>query len=222
MPRGEPFSSAVEKQAGPAQPATALHHLDPAAGRPRASSAWAPPAPCASRRSSMKASISAARRSASSPICAPTACSFRNEAIAASRELIGSSYGTDYLPGSAAHLQEHGQERPGGARGDPPDRPAPPAAGGGRAALDARRAAALRADLEAHRRQPDGKRRARPGRGRYRGADGNAVLRAPPARSSMFDGFLASIRRSDDDPSTKTQPTSAELPPPEGRRSDLR
>ena len=45
----------------------------PCSRKPRASSASAPAAPCASPSGSTRASISAARRSASSPICAPTA-----------------------------------------------------------------------------------------------------------------------------------------------------
>ena len=45
----------------------------PCSRRPRASSASRRPAPCRSPSASMRASISAARRSASSPICAPTA-----------------------------------------------------------------------------------------------------------------------------------------------------
>ena len=62
------------RDAGPAQPAAALHHLDPAAGslaqtglRRHQTHAHRPAA-------SMRASTSAAKRSASSPICEPTAC----------------------------------------------------------------------------------------------------------------------------------------------------
>jgi hypothetical protein len=60
-------------------------------------------------------------------------------------------------PRRAARLPQQGEERAGGARGDPPRRrphPHPP----GRPASCARRVRALRADLEAHRRLADGRR----------------------------------------------------------------
>ena len=57
----------------------------PCSRKPRASWASPPSAPCRSRSSSMKASISAAKRSASSPICVPTACTMAGEAIAEAR-----------------------------------------------------------------------------------------------------------------------------------------
>ena len=44
------------------------------------------------------------------------------EAIAAARSLIGSDYGSRYVPPSAAPVPDQGQERAGGARGDPADR----------------------------------------------------------------------------------------------------
>ena len=63
----------------------------------------------------------------------------------------------------AAAVQPQGEERPGGARGDPPGgRPLPDARRGAARALG-RRAPPLRADLEAHARLADG-RRARPDR----------------------------------------------------------
>ena len=55
------------------------------------------------------------------------------EAIGQTRRLIETKYGPSYLPAGAARLHLQGQERPGGARGDPPDRPVPRAAGRGRA-----------------------------------------------------------------------------------------
>src|SRR5260370_563203 len=48
----------------------------PCSRNARASSGWGPPPPCESPRSSTRASISAARPLASSPICGPTACSW--------------------------------------------------------------------------------------------------------------------------------------------------
>ena len=44
-------------------------------------------------------------------------------AIEAARELVASQYGTEYLPDSRRELPDQGQERPGGARSDPPGRP---------------------------------------------------------------------------------------------------
>ena len=66
-------------------------------------------------------------------------------------------------------VQGQGQERPGGARGDPAHRRAPQARRGG-ALSGARPGAALRADLEARRGEPDGLRRAGADHGRDRGA----------------------------------------------------
>ena len=79
-------------------------------------------------------------------------------------------------PRRAADLPVEGQERPGGARGDPPGRRDVPHPGADRP--DRRRVPALRADLDAHRRLADeGRRRA----GRSR--SGSAAPR-PPARTS--------------------------------------
>ncbi len=47
------------------------------------------------------------------------------EALDEAREVIAGRYGADYVPESAAHLQDQGQERPGGARGDPAHQPGP-------------------------------------------------------------------------------------------------
>ena len=54
----------------------------------------------------MKASTSAARPSASSPICVPTACRLPPEAIAAARSVIGEDYGARYVPARAAPLSK--------------------------------------------------------------------------------------------------------------------
>ena len=49
------------------------------------------------------------------------------EAITATRRVIGADYGKRYLPGVAAPLPDQGEERAGSARGDPPDRSRPAA-----------------------------------------------------------------------------------------------
>ena len=43
-------------------------------------------------------------------------------ALSAARGQARDLYGAEYVPGLAAALREEGQERPGGARGDPPRR----------------------------------------------------------------------------------------------------
>ena len=104
------------------------------------------------------------------------------EAIGQTRRLIETKYGQSYLPEKPRVYTLQGQERPGGARGDPPDRPVPHAAGRRRLSGQGP-ARPLRADLEAHRRQPDGKRRARPGRRSTSPAPTRPCSCAPPARS---------------------------------------
>ena len=70
--------------------------------------------------------------------------------------------------GRAAQIHRQGQERPGGPRGDPPDRhDAPPARRG--APSRARTGQALRTDLDAHHRLPDGERRTRTHHRRHSG-----------------------------------------------------
>ena len=68
---------------------------------------------------------------------------------------------------AAAPVHDQGEERAGGARGDPPDRARAPAEAGG-ARARSRDAEALRAHLDAHRREPDGIGRPRAHRGRHR------------------------------------------------------
>ena len=84
-------------------------------------------------------------------------------AITAARSQAQTLYGADYVPGQAARLHKQGQERPGGARGDPPGRGPVPHAGRDRPVR--RPVPAVRADLEAHRRLPDEGRHRRVGLG---------------------------------------------------------
>ena len=71
------------------------------------------------------------------------------EALAACRSQIAKVYGDRYLPEKPRVLPHQDQERPGGARGDPADRPRAHAPGG-RALSRRRSASPVRADLEAH------------------------------------------------------------------------
>ncbi len=75
-------------QARQAPPAAALHHLDPSAGGLAQARHGAGPAPCGSPSAFTRASTSAARRSASSPTCGPTASTWRRRR---SRTPAGSS-----------------------------------------------------------------------------------------------------------------------------------
>ena len=86
---------------------------------------------------------------------------------------------------AAAPLHGEGEERAGGARGDPPDRDVAPAQAGGARARSGD-AEALRADLDAHGREPDGIRRPRAHGGRHPSPMRRAASStcAPTARSS--------------------------------------
>ena len=104
-------------------------------------------------------------------------------AVQGARRVIGREYGDAYVPGRTAQIRHQGEECPGGPRGGPPHRSRAPAGAG--CALSRQRAgAALRADLEAHHRQPDGICRAGTHHGRYRrqGWPTRARSAAPPAR----------------------------------------
>ncbi len=73
--------------------------------KPAASSALRRRIPCGSRSGSMKASISAARPPASSPICEPTACRSTASAITQARKVIGEDYGNAYVPDAPRQYQ---------------------------------------------------------------------------------------------------------------------
>ncbi len=134
---------------------------------PRASSASPPSRRCRSRSASTKASTSAARRSASSPTCEPTASRSCPKRCREIRDVISASYGAP-VHALRPRVQDQGQERAGSPRGDPPDRSTPHPRQ--RAPQSRPRPGPpLRADLEAHRRQPDGIRRARADHRRHRG-----------------------------------------------------
>jgi DNA topoisomerase IA len=77
------------------------------------------------------------------------------EAIADARRVIGREFGDDYVPNAPRKILGQGQERAGSARGRAPDRHEP-VAQAGRPLPRTRTGPALRADLDAHDRQPDG------------------------------------------------------------------
>ena len=76
------------------------------------------------------------------------------EAVMAARDAIRARYGAPYVPSQPADVQEQGQERPGSPRVHPADRHGPGA--GPARPPRARPAQALRPDLEAGAREPDG------------------------------------------------------------------
>ena len=147
--------------------------------RRAASSASRRRTPCASRSGSTKASTSAARRSASSPICVPTASTWRQEAIAAMRSAIAQQLRQAIRAGRAARLPDQAEERAGSARSGAPDRrDAPPARR--RQVPRCRSGQALRTDLAARDGEPDGIGRARAHHRRHRRQGRRAQAR--PAR----------------------------------------
>ena len=98
------------------------------------------------------------------------------EAIAAIRDHVAASYGGNYLPPAPREYQSQDQERPGGARGDPPDRRR--AHAGQRRALPVERSApALRTDLEARGGVADAVGRTRPGQRRRDRRQGHHAAR---------------------------------------------
>ena len=169
-------SRSVEREAVHAPARGAVHDLDAAAG-------GEPQAPLlrAARRC---ASPSGCTRTATSPTCAPTRRRCRSRRSRRRATQARELYGADDVPGAAAPLRPQGEERAGGARGDPPGRrPLPHARRGARRAR-ARRVRALRADLEAHGRVADGGRARRDGLGaasRRPRPTGATPSSAPPA-----------------------------------------
>ena len=155
----------------------------PCSRRRAASSASRRRTPCGSRSGSTKASRSAARPSASSPICEPTASTSRPRRSPRPAASSRRDYGKQLRAVLAAPVRLEVEERAGGARGDPPDRPRPAAQGRPEDARS-RPGPALRADLDAHHRQPDGIRRARAHHGRHhrQGRRAAPSTCAPPAR----------------------------------------
>ena len=89
--------------------------------------------------------------------------SLSETAIAAARQQARDLYGPGVRAGLPTQLRQEGEERAGGARGDPPVRRHVQDARRAGPRGQRRRAAALRADLAAHRRLADGRRQGRHG-----------------------------------------------------------
>ena len=138
-------------------------------------------------------------RTATSPTCAPTRDAVRRRRSTPPARRPAELYGAGVRARRAARLREQGQERPGGARGDPPRRRLVPHAGAGGRRAARRRVRALRADLEAHRRLADGRRaRARPrpcGSARHGRRRARRRVLARPAPSSPSAASSPPTRR---------------------------
>ena len=160
----------------------AVHHLDAAAG--------GQPQAALLQQARDERRPSGCTRTATSPTCAPTPRRCREAALSAARSQARELYGDDYVPQAPRALRAQGQERPGGPRGDPPGRRPLPHAGPGRRGAARRGVRALRADLEAHRRLADGRRR---GLDRHRPARRDAGRR--PRRRAVRLGHRHHVPR---------------------------
>ena len=127
--------------------AGSVHHVDAAAGvGPQA----------ALRRGAHDVDRAAPLRArATSPTCEPTAPTCRSRRSPRRAAAIREQYGEEYLPAEPRVVPQQGEERAGGARGDPPRRRPHPHARRGARRARRRRAAPLRADLDPHGRVPD-------------------------------------------------------------------
>ena len=142
-------------EAVPAPPGRAVHDVDVPAGGRRAS--------CGCPRRRRCAPRSRCTRRATSPTCERTARRCRTPRSPRRARSSASATAASTCPPGPAHLREQGQERAGGARGDPSRRRRVPLARRGRPRGADHRGARLRADLAAHGRVADDRRRsARP------------------------------------------------------------
>ena len=110
--RDAPFRVAsVESKPFDRAAQAAVHDVDAAAGGGPQARGSARRARCRSRRRST--------RTATSPTCAPTRPTCRTRRSPPRATQILERYGEEYLPPRPAHVPQQGEERAGGARGDP-------------------------------------------------------------------------------------------------------
>ena len=145
------------------------------------------------------------------------------QAVSAARSQIQRLYGDAYLPEKPPRVPQQGEERAGGARGDPPGgRPHAHRGGRRRRAAVVRRAQALRPHLEAHRRVADG-RRAHPARhaasSRRTSSAGEQVTFQASGRTIEFPGYLRAYVEGADDPEAELEDRETILPPLAGAAS---
>ena len=171
--------------------------------KPRASSASPRGARCRPRSGSTSP--------ATSPTCAPTRSPSRPRPSREIRETIKAHFGEQGAFRRRQRVQDEVEERAGSPRGDPADRRVRDAAEGRARPPRRRPAPALRADLEARGRLPDGAGgvrhgRRRPRRRRRRGATGDNrhVLRAN-GQTLLEPGFLAAYHEDHDEDETDVE-----------------
>ena len=216
--RGRPASRSPRSRRSPARrtPAAALHHLDPAAGS-LAQARLLRPAHHAGRPEALRRRRHRRRDRRPDHLHADRRRADR--ARGAGRGARGDrrpSTARTTCPRAPRYLQDQGQERPGGARGDPADQPgAQPRL----AAPGARPRPALRADLEADDRLQMEAARIERTTIDLESADGQTGLRAT-GQVVLFDGYLARLRGR-----PRRRPASDEddsRPPAAGRRGRRR
>ena len=147
-------------------------------------------------------------------------------ALAAARDQARELYGADSVPDAPRQLQPQGEERAGGARGDPPGgRPLPHARRGARASSRRDEFNALRPDLEAHGRLADGgrarRRRSRCGIAATR-ADGRSAEFSTAGTVITFRGFLLAYEEGRDEPSRRRRGEACCRRSPRATRSTAR
>src|SRR5271156_1402418 len=157
-------------EAGQAPPLSALHHFDLAAGgvaqaRPR------PGAHDASCATALRGRRRRRRRGRPHHLYAHRRRRPRPRGGCGSAPRHRQGFRRRLCAGRPAQIHRQGQERAGGARGDPPDRH-DPAPARRRPPSRARAGQTLRTHLDTHHRQPDGERRARAHHGRHSGGSG--------------------------------------------------
>ena len=199
---------ARSREALPPPPEAAVHDLDPpAGGRPQAA---------LQRRRGRCRWRSASTRTATSPTCGPTSTTLSDDgARPPPGRRSASCTAPSTCPTRPASTPE-GQERPGGARGDPPRRRVVPHPERGRPRGRARRGRALRADLAAHGRLADGRRR-RQRRSACASAhatdDGRRTRVSSAAGARItFPGFLRAYVEGADDPEAELDDRETVLP----------
>ena len=184
------------EETGPAHACPALHHLDPAAGGLAQARLLGSAHLAGGAKAVRGTSASAARPSASSPICGPTACSPRPRPSPRQQGVIAGRYGKEPFPKAPASTRPRPRTPRKRPRGDPPDERLP------QPGLPAPRCGsrpALRAHLEADDRLPDG---GRAHRAHHR-RTGQRRRQDRPARhrpeSVLFDSYLAVYEEGRDD-----------------------
>ena len=201
--------ASVESRTVTERPTAAVHHVDaPAGGGAQAR---------LQRGAHDVRRAGALRARATSPTCAPTPRTLSDQAIDAARGQIRRCTATSTCPTEPRDVPQQGEERAGGARGDPargrshahPRRPRARAAG-------RRRAPPLRPHLEAHgrvARWPTRGSGASPLRLAATSTAGEEAMFQATGRTIEFPGYLRAYVEGADDPDAELEDREAILPP---------